>query len=254
MDTRNYYTDISVEEVRNALKNKEFQLYYQPQVNTKNEIIAVEALARWFSEKQGMIPPNIFIPILEHHNLIYEFQNEMFDKACKQIIYLNKVANKKIKLSINISPIQLKNPQFINDIQQIMRENNIDPCYIELEITESYDLKKIKKINEILHALKQMNLTISLDDFGKGYNSIQYLLDFSFDHIKIDKKYIDKVTQKTEFLDAMIKMIHSVGSKVVAEGIEEREQVDILTQLNCDIMQGYYFYKPMNFNNLLKLV
>lgn len=245
---------IDEQDMMYALKNNEFVIYYQPQVNLEGEVVGVEALARWFSKKHGELSPNIFIPMLEKNNLIYDFQNEIFDKACKQIQYLHQHVNKNIKLCINISPIQMQNQQFIDDINRIIISNNMDSKCLELEITESYDLKKIEKISETLNALKKLNLKVALDDFGKGYNSIKYLLEFPFDNIKIDKNYIDIVTENPMFMESMIKMIHSVNCSVVAEGIERKEQVDVLKHLGCDIMQGYYFYKPLSFNELLKIV
>lgn len=194
------------------------------------------------------------MPLLEQSNLIYEFQNMIFELACIQIQYLNEATNSNIKLSVNISPIQFKNDNFINDIKNIINNNIINTNYIEIEITESYPINEIEDIISKLEAIREMNIKISLDDFGTGYNTIKYLLDFKFDIVKIDKSFIDKINENPDFISSLIKMIHSVGSKVVSEGIQKKEQVELLRNMSCDIMQGYFFYRPLNFNQLLLII
>lgn len=246
--------NIDVNDIEEALENNEFKVYYQPLVDSQGTIIGVEALSRWFSPKYGNIPPNVFMPLLEQSNLIYEFQNMIFELACIQIQYLNEATNSNIKLSVNISPIQFKNDNFINDIKNIINNNIINTNYIEIEITESYPINEIEDIISKLEAIREMNIKISLDDFGTGYNTIKYLLDFKFDIVKIDKSFIDKINENPDFISSLIKMIHSVGSKVVSEGIQKKEQVELLRNMSCDIMQGYFFYRPLNFNQLLLII
>lgn len=245
------YNNIDIKDIEKAIENNEFKIYYQPLVSSKGIIIGVEALARWISPKYGNISPNVFMTLLEKSNLIYKFQNKIFEDACIQIKSLNEATNSNIKLSINISPIQFKNDNFINDIRDIINNNNIDSNYIEIEITENYPIHEIEDISVKLEAIKDMGIKIALDDFGTGYNTIKYLADFDFDVVKIDKSFIDKVNEKTDFIASIIKMIHSIGSKVVSEGVENKEQVELLRDLGSDIMQGYFFYKPLTLNELL---
>lgn len=245
------YNNIDIKDIEKAIENNEFKIYYQPLVNSKGITIGVEALARWISPKYGNISPNVFMTLLEKSNLIYKFQNKIFEDACIQIKSLNEATNSNIKLSINICPIQFKNDNFINDIRDIIYKNNIDSNYIEIEITENYPIHEIEDISVKLQAIKDMNIKIALDDFGTGYNTIKYLSDFDFDVVKIDKSFIDKVNENPDFVSSMIKMIHSIGSKVVSEGVEKREQVELLRDLGSDIMQGYFFYKPLTLNELL---
>ena len=248
------YNNIDIEDIKEALSNDEFKIYYQPLVNAEGKIIGVEALARWINSTYGNVSPDIFMPLLEKSNLIYKFQNKIFEMACLQIQCLNKITNSNIKASINISPIQFENDNFITDIRKIINDNNIDTNNIEIEITESYPINKIEDINIKLAELKDMNIKVALDDFGTGYNSIKYLSEFDFDVVKIDKSFINKVTENPDFISSIIEMIHSVGSKVVSEGVEEEEQVEVLKDLGSDIMQGYFFYRPLSFNELLLIM
>lgn len=248
------YNNIDIDDIRKALEDDEFKIYYQPLVDSEGRIIGVEALSRWFSSKYGNIPPDIFIPIIERSKFIYNFQNKVFENACTQIQCLNKITNSNIRLSINISPIQFKSDNFISDIRKIIKDNNIDTTFIDIEITENYPINKIENMNIKLDELKSLNIKISLDDFGTGYNSIRYLLEFPFDIVKIDKRYIDKVIENPNFVSSIIKMIHSVGGKVVCEGVEQVQQVEMLKVLGSDIMQGYFFYRPVNFNELLLIM
>ena len=255
--TKDMVTDcnnIDVKDIEKALENNEFKIYYQPLVDSQGTIIGVEALSRWFSPKYGNIPPNVFMPFLEQSNYIYQFQNMIFELACIQIQHLNKATNSNIKLSVNISPIQFKNDNFINDIKNIINNNNIDTNCIAIEITESYPINEIEDIIIKLDEIRKMDIKIYLDDFGTGYNTIKYLSDFKFDIVKIDKSFIDKINENPDFISSLIKMIHSVGSKVVSEGIEKKEQAELLKNMSCDIMQGYFFYKPLNFNQLLLIM
>ena len=244
------YNNIDIEDIKEALSNDEFKIYYQPLVNAEGKIIGVEALARWINSRYGNVSPDVFMPLLEKSNLIYKFQNKIFEMACLQIQCLNKITNSNIKASINISPIQFENDNFITDIRKIINDNNIDTNNIEIEITESYPINKIEDINIKLAELKDMNIKVALDDFGTGYNSIKYLSEFDFDVVKIDKSFINKVTENPDFISSIIEMIHSVGSKVVSEGVEEEEQVEVLKDLGSDIMQGYFFYRPLKDNGL----
>lgn len=248
------YNNIDIEDIKEALSNDEFKVYYQPLVNAEGKIIGVEALARWINSRYGNVSPDVFMPLLEKSNLIYKFQNKIFEMACLQIQCLNKITNSNIKVSINISPIQFENDNFITDIRKIINDNNINTNNIEIEITESYPINKIEDINIKLAELKDMNIKVALDDFGTGYNSIKYLSEFDFDIVKIDKSFINKVTENPDFISSIIEMIHSVGSKVVSEGVEEEEQVEVLKDLGSDIMQGYFFYRPVSFNELLLIM
>lgn len=254
MDVEKNSNFIAVDKLINAIKNDEFEIYYQPQVNVEEKIIGVEALARWFSDEHGMVLPDKFIPILEKNSMIYEFQNYILNKSCRQIKHINSITGKNIKLSINISPLQIDNDNFAKDMKSIITECGFLYENLEFEITETYPLNSIENLNGKLTEIRDMNIKISLDDFGKGYTSLEYLLDFNFDKVKIDKKYIDIITDKTSFVEHIIKMIHSVGCEVVSEGVEHKKQADILKKLECDAMQGYYFYKPLSFNELLKVI
>ena len=255
--TKDMVTDcnnIDIKDIEKALENNEFKIYYQPLVDSQGTIIGVEALSRWFSPKYGNIPPNVFMPLLEQSNYIYQFQNMIFELACIQIQHLNKATNSNIKLSVNISPIQFKNDNFKNDIKNIINNNNINTNCIAIEITESYPINEIEDIIIKLDEIRKMDIKIYLDDFGTGYNTIKYLSDFKFDIVKIDKSFIDKINENPDFISSLIKMNHSVGSKVVSEGIEKKEQAELLKNMSCDIMQGYFFYKPLNFNQLLLIM
>lgn len=243
-------------DLRRAISNNEFIVYYQPKISFKSkEILGVEALIRWNHPEKGMIPPFDFIPVAEKNGLIKDIGNWVIRDVCDQVQKWSKSNYKKIKISINLSPMEFRQKNLVSNIKEIFAEKNIDTKYIEFEITESAIFENLDESIEIINSIKELGAEISLDDFGTGYSSLSYLRDLPIDILKLDKSFMrDLKNQKNKsIIKSMIDLSHDLGLEVVAEGVETKEDVQWLSELECDIGQGYYFYKPMPSSELEKL-
>jgi len=242
--------------LKNALKNNEFFLLYQPQVNIKtNEIHGFEALIRWQSKELGLVPPNKFIGITEETGFIVSLGEWILKTACEFTYKLNKELNKDYKLSVNISVIQLLQKDFCDTVLEILKETKLNPSLLQLEITESIIMESPDFITEKLQTLRGHGITVAIDDFGTGYSSLGYLRNLPIDIIKIDKLFIDDILQedsKNIIADSIIALCHKIGLPIVSEGVETKEQLEYLKENNCDIIQGYYFSKPLSTDDLYK--
>lgn len=244
-------------DLRRAISNNEFILYYQPKVCFKSKkIFGVEALIRWNHPHKGMISPFKFISVAEKNGLIKDIGTWVIREVCDQIGKWNDVGYEKIKISINLSPMEFRQKNLVRIINEIFEDRSIDTKYIEFEITESAIFENIDESIEIINSIKELGAKISLDDFGTGYSSLSYLRDLPIDILKLDKSFMrDLKNQKNKsIIKSMIDLSHDLGLEVVAEGVETKEDVENLSELECDIGQGYYFYKPMPANELEKLL
>lgn len=244
-------------ELRKAIKKQELSLYYQPQFNIlTGEIFGVEALLRWNHPKFGFVSPAEFIPIAEETNLIVPIGDWVIKQAAKQMKAWNKQGIKDIKMSINISARQFHCSDFAEIIGEHVDKYGLNTKMIELEITES-TLQNMDLSLEILHKLKAYGFNISIDDFGKGYSSLSYLKHLPIDTIKIDKTFVDDITDpihKGSLVKAIIDMGHNMNFSVIAEGIEQKEQLEFLKQNNCVLGQGFYYSKPLPKEDIEKML
>ena len=242
-------------DMKQALVDKEYMLYYQPKIDLNtSEIIGCEALIRWISPSKGFIPPSKFIPLAEENNFIKELGFWIIDEAFEQLIKWQKIGI-DIPISINISAKQLLEDNFISIFLDKLKLKNIDPKKIDLEITEYIFIEQTKRVDLILNELHNIGITISLDDFGTGYSSLSYLKKFPIDYLKIDKTFLDDFNSLdgSIFLETIVKLGQMLKIKVIAEGVETKEQVEYLTSISCDQYQGYYFSKPLNVKDFEKL-
>ena len=241
-----------------AIENEQFELYYQPKINCKeNNIYGVEALIRWNSPKEGMISPGVFIPMAEKTGLIIPIGNWVLKTGCEQVKRWQQQNINDICISVNVSAIQIQEENFVTTVANILEETNINPELIELEITESSimedTIENIMKLNE----LKELGLRISLDDFGKGYSSLNYLKILPIDTLKVDKSFIQNIEydpKEKVITESIIRMAKALGLTVLAEGIENETQHSLLIDLDCDAMQGFLFSKPLPIEQLEKLI
>lgn len=242
------YEETLKEELEIAILSKDFELYYQNKVNAKtNSIKGVEALARWKSKSFGVIGPDEFIPIIEKNNMARPFGEIIIRKALGEYEALCRKFNKELTLSLNISPNHLNSDRFVSFIETVIKEYEINPKFIILEITEAVLLKNNNTIVDTIHDLRLLGCSISLDDFGTGYSSLNYLNNFDIDEIKIDKSFIDQMgyyKKNNALLKTIINLSKEYQLDLVAEGVETKEQCDYLVELGCFIIQGYYFSKP----------
>lgn len=227
--------------IEEGIQNQEFKVFYQPKVNAKNEKVEeAEALVRWERENK-LIPPNEFIPVFEKNKFIIQLDKYIYEQVCKDMKEWKEKYNKKIKISVNISKQHIVQDGFIEEYCKITKKYNINPNEIELEITETTELDERFGISKILEKLKEKGFKISIDDFGTGYSSLSMLQQIPVDVIKIDKLFVDQ----TKMLEIMILIAKKMGLKTVAEGVETKEQVQILKKLEVDLLQGFYYSKPL---------
>ena len=235
-------------ELRKAIQQKEFVLYYQPIYNLADlRITGFEALIRWIHPDKGMVPPNVFIPIAEETELINPLGEWILDTACRQARKWNK-GGRELTMNINLSGVQFKDKNLINVLENTFRKNSISPLHINLELTESVVMGDAEESINTLNKIKKLGARLSIDDFGTGYSSLNYLQKFPIDNLKIDRSFINTMETQSgqELVRAILAMTQSLGIKAVAEGIETWEQVKLLQELNCNLGQGYHFSKPLD--------
>jgi len=235
--------------LRKALDSNQFELYYQPQVELKTgNIIGIESLIRWRHPERGMVPPAEFIPLAEETGLIVPIGNWVLKEACKQHRKWMDNGYIPMVMSVNISVRQFQDDDFVSSVKRTLEETGMDPGSLELEITESI-MQNIERSIRILSDLNQLGVKIALDDFGTGYSSLSYLKHLPIDTIKIDKSFLDDMED-----DSMVKTILDMGLNmrfhVIAEGIERREQMDLLVAHGCTVGQGYLFSRPLPANQI----
>ncbi|WP_285396329.1 EAL domain-containing protein [Lysinibacillus sp. fls2-241-R2A-57] len=240
-------------DLHNALANQELFLEYQPQLDLQTgQIKSVEALIRWRHPKKGWISPGVFIPIAEESGLIIPIGQWVLETACKQVKRWEGAGLPPIKVAVNLSLGQLFQQNLVEMIHDVLEKTQLEPQYLQLEITESMTIN-IDHMTAILHQLKALGVTIAVDDFGTGYSSLSYLKDFPIDCLKIDRSFVQKIqsnfTDKA-LVDTILSMAKHLQLKVVAEGIEELEQLSYLVAGECDTVQGFLFSKPIPPNIL----
>lgn len=235
--------------IRKAIHNQEFELHYQPKFDlSTNEMIGAEALIRWNDPELGTIQPAEFIPIAEETGLIVPIGDWVMKQAYRQLKAWQESGIKDLIVSVNISARQFLNKDLVFKMDSIIKELDLNPKYINLEITESMAMIDISHSTKQMRDLKKLGVLLSLDDFGTGYSSLSYLNKFPFDFLKIDKSFIQEMNDSKNNLSivqAIITVAHSLNMSVVAEGVEEKEQLKILRRKKCDVVQGYYYSPPL---------
>lgn len=248
-------------DLRSALVNHEYEAYYQPILNLKSDkIVKAEALMRWNHHSRGFVSPAAFIPLAEEIGLINEMGDWILKKSAKLAQKWSEEHYADLQISVNVSPVQFKEKSnnLTSGFQTFLDEYNILGKNIAIEITEGLLLNAEECVIEKLHALKNAGIQVAMDDFGTGYSSLSYLKKFDIDYLKIDKVFIDNLEENEDdriLCKAIIVMAHALNIKVVAEGVETAGQRDILREMNCDFVQGFFFSRPVpakEFENLLK--
>lgn len=237
--------------LRNADLQTEFELVYQPQFTLPDKkLIGAEALIRWKSAERGYIPPSVFVPIAEEINYISRIGKWVLGKAVEQVVTWNTEHGLNLKMGINISPKQLSEDDFFMSLKTLITTNQINTAWIDAEITENLMIEDISRVKPIFDLFKELQISVSIDDFGSGYSSLGYLNKYHFDRIKIDKSLIDNLTDAggsgEEVVKAIITMANAVGKLTIAEGVETKEQLQILSALGCRQVQGYLLGKPVS--------
>lgn len=242
------------EGLKHALEKQELFLHFQPQIATNNDtIIGVETLIRWKHESH-MIPPGEFIPVAEKSGLIIQIGDFVLHETCLNIPLIEKSLGKELSFSVNVSARQFYQKDYIARTKQIIKETSISPTKIVLEITESIIMEYTDFVIESLHELRAFGFQIAIDDFGTGYSSFKYLELLPVNIIKIDQSFtqsIDKDRTKA-IVQSIISLGHNLDMTILAEGVEELYQVNSLKEMDCHMLQGYYFSKPLTLDNLIQ--
>lgn len=245
-------------EMGDALKNKEFVVFYQPKYSTIDQsIVGAEALVRWRKPNGSFILPRDFIPIFESNGFITTLDKYMFGEVCAaQRRWLDR-GFAPVPVSVNLSRLHLHNTNFVTDYQKMIYDNEIPPYYVQLEITESAMFENPEILKDTIERLHEVGISILMDDFGTGYSSLLMLKDIDIDVLKLDKSFVDDIGNERgeKIINAILRLTQSLNIEVTAEGVEKKSQFDFLKEYECDNVQGYYFAAPMpeeEFEKLLK--
>lgn len=240
--------------LRQALDTREFFLHYQPQWDlATSRMVGVEVLLRWQSADYGLMLPSEFISLTENSGLIFSMGEWVLRTACLQARSWAAAGHREVRVAVNISGKQLTQPDFIDMLERVIRETGVAPGGLELEFTESVIMEQADKTIDTLRALKKMGVHLSIDDFGTGYSSLNYLKHFPIDRIKIDRSFVADINRNNDdaaIVEAIISLAHSLNLKVLAEGVENSDQLYLLTALGCDEVQGFYLAMPMTAEDL----
>lgn len=243
-------------DLRIALEEQQFELYYQPQISTTEQTLCgVEALIRWKHPQRGMVSPIEFIPMAEECGLIEPLGEWVFDQACRQVAEWQQQQHPEIRMSVNLSAQQLKSSELLAMVKNTLDKYHLDGNVIELEITESVAMENPEKAIKTLTELRALGILLAIDDFGTGYSSLAYLKRLPIHTLKIDREFIRDIEtdpNDASISAATIALAHSMGLKVIAEGVETEGQKNMLVEKQCDILQGYLYGKPMPANELVK--
>lgn len=240
-----------------ALAEGQFELHYQPKVDSSTvTLTGYEALLRWKDPVQGNIPPSTFIPIAEDTGFIVELGEWVMWEACRANKRWQDAGLPKLPISVNVSAIQFRHPNFLRTVEKVLAKTGLEPRYLELEVTESL-LNNPVLIKETLVELQDRGISLSVDDFGTGYSSINYLKSLPLQVLKIDRAFIQETPSSdrdSSLLQSIIHLGKSLGMTVLAEGVETKEQFEFLQQIGCDQVQGYYYSRPLDETAMQKLL
>lgn len=244
--------------LRTALKNNEIYVMFQPKVSLNDSVVnGFEALARWESHEFGEVSPSEFIPIAESSKMIVQIGRFVLEEVFIKTKFLLNEGKDNFKIAVNLSEMQLRDDVILSDFKMLIKKYRINPKYIEVEITESILMKSFDKNVKILDEIKKIGFSIALDDFGTGYSSLNYLTKLPIDVLKIDRSFLFDLMKNSKnkcIVENIINLSHQLGIEVVAEGVENKFQVEYLKKILCDVVQGYYFSKPRMFNQIKDMI
>ncbi|MDP5040085.1 MAG: EAL domain-containing protein [Paraglaciecola sp.] len=243
-----------IRKLSSDFKERKLKLWYQPQVDLVTEdVVGMEALLRWPTSDGGFISPDVFIPLAEYSGLIIDIGAWVLEESCRQLSVLSSHGFTELRMAVNISMPQFRDPAFINIVKDVITREGIKPERIELEITESIVMDEPQIVVEALHELKAFGVKVAIDDFGTGFSSMSYLQQLPLDRLKVDRSFVNEITPgKSAFIaETIVTLGNKLGLSTIAEGVEKREQASYMLKLGCDEAQGYLFAKPMPFEQLL---
>lgn len=241
-----------------AVANQEFTLHYQPKLNFKTgRIMGMEALLRWPQEDGSMVPPASFIPLTEDTGLINPIGRWIILQAMQDTCRLNEATGQRLQVAINLSVRQFLSPGVVGVVTEALEISGIDPALVEFEITESMLIDKVEDARQSMDNLRDLGVQLAIDDFGTGYSSLSYLKEFPVNTMKIDRSFVASLENDTsgkDIISALVSLGKAMGLGVVAEGIENQDQLELLSQTGCDYGQGFYIDRPMPINKLIQRI
>jgi diguanylate cyclase (GGDEF)-like protein len=245
-------------ELHQALKLEQFELFYQPKVDTASgDIHSAEALIRWRHPQRGLIEPMQFIPLAEECGLIHEIGAWVLREACRQCAVWQRAGQPPLRVAVNVAASQFRRGDLLEVVRGALHTSHLDPRFLEIELTESAVMTHPEDSAAVLEQLSRMGVLVSVDDFGTGYSSMSYLRSFPIDKLKIDRSFIADLTTRADdasIVRAIVSLAHGLQIKVVAEGVETLEQLKFLQSVGCDQYQGYHFSRPLPANEFAELV
>ena len=246
-------------EIKKALEEKQFILYYQPQVNISGKLVGAEALIRWLHPTRGIVPPGAFLETAEEAGLMQEIGQWVLRETCRNIkLWKDKgLLDETLTISINISGKEIVVADFVATVTTVLNETKADPHHLGIELTEGSLVSTGSDIVQKIKALQQMGIKFSVDDFGTGYSSLSYLQSLPLNTLKIDRSFVNDIKDASHaviLVDTIIMMAHNLGLEVIAEGVETREELDYLHDKGCTVYQGYYFSKPLPLESFTKML
>ncbi len=255
--SKNDARELSLEtDLRRAVEREEFELYYQPQVDAiSGTVVGVEALIRWNRPKHGLVSPLEFIPVAEETGLIIQIGRWVLNKAAEQCKQWQELGLPKVRVSVNISAVQFQSGSIFNDVKNVLERVKLDPKYFGLELTEGTLATDPQAAINTLNRLNDMGIKLSIDDFGTGYSSLSYLKQFCVSTLKIDRCFIKDVLTDPDdaaMCTAIISIAHNLNLHVIAEGVEDNEQLEFLKRHKCHTIQGYFFSSPLSNDNIIQ--
>lgn len=265
-----YFEDFMIDELkqkqeieghlRKAIEKNELSLVYQPQVDIENnKVVGMEALLRWHSDIIGPVSPALFIPIAEKNHLMIEIGDWIINRVCEDLNVMNqacKLSSRELRCAINLSSIQLEEVKFYDKFMSILQTHEIETKQVEIEITEGLILSNEKKNIKLLEQMRRDGIHVAIDDFGTGYSSLSYLNTLPIDKIKIDRSFIKNFPNRDDgkLINILVELVKTLDMKVLTEGAETDEQIDLLKHIKCDYVQGYYYSKPLELEAFIEFM
>lgn len=259
-DVRNKLSEESMilDDIKIALVKNQFEVYYQPKFSlVTGEMIGSEALIRWNHPEHGFISPAVFIPIAEKSKLILKIGRFVFERVCNDLSEWKKQGKKIVPVSVNLSRVELYQPDIVKFINKTIQMYNLSSDFIEIEITETVAINELNILKNVLNELRKHGFSISMDDFGTGYSSISCLRDMPIDILKLDKSFLGGIEhdeRSHNIAKSIVSLAKSLDLVVIIEGVESKEQAELMKQFGCDLVQGFYFARPMPAKNFLDLL
>ncbi|SJR00054.1 EAL domain-containing protein [Clostridioides difficile] len=259
-DVRNKLSEESMilDDIKIALVKNQFEVYYQPKFPlVTGEMIGSEALIRWNHPEHGFISPAVFIPIAEKSKLILKIGRFVFERVCNDLYEWKKQGKKIVPVSVNLSRVELYQPDIVKFINKTIKMYNLSSDFIEIEITETVAINELNILKNVLNELRTYGFSISMDDFGTGYSSISCLRDMPIDILKLDKSFLGGIEhdeRSRNIAKSIVSLAKSLDLVVIIEGVESKEQAELMKQFGCDLVQGFYFARPMPAKNFLDLL